>query len=124
MSLKHTIDKSQRLIVTVAEGLVGFEDIWDHQKSLLADPEFDATFDQLIDMTPTTRLELSAGQARTLASRAVVSPHNRRAFVAAKPYIFGLGRMMEVYHEGIAQTYVFDSLDDALSWLGRSLPVG
>ena len=124
MSVKYSIDKSQHLIVTVAEGVVQFEDVRDHQNRLLADPDFDATFDQLIDVTPNTRLELSADQARILASRAVVSPDSRRAFVAAEPYIFGLGRMMEVYHEGLAQVHVFDSLDEALNWLGRSLSGG
>ena len=124
MSVKYSIDKSQRLIVTVGEGVVRFEDVRDHQNRLLADLDFDPTFDQLIDMTPTTRLDLSADQARTIASRAVLSPDSRRAIVAAKPYIFGLGRMMEVYHEGLAQAHVFDSMDEALNWLGRSLPVG
>ena len=123
MSLKYSMDKSQRLIVTVVERVVRFGDIRDHQNRLLADSDFDATFDQLIDMTPITRFELSADQARTLATRAVVSPDSRRAFVATQPHVFGLGRMMEVYHEDLGQAHVFDSMDEALNWLGRSLPV-
>jgi hypothetical protein len=124
MSVRYSIDKSQRLIVTVAEGIVRFGDSRDHQNRLVADPDFDPTFDQLIDMTSTTRFELSADQARTLATRAVVSPDSRRAFIAAKPYIFGLGRMMEAYHEGLAHAHVFYSLNEALNWLESSIPVG
>jgi hypothetical protein len=124
VSVKYSIDKSQRLIVTVAEGVVGFEDIRDHQNRLQADPDFDATFDQLIYMSPNTRFELSSDQAMTLASRAVVSPESRRAYVGASPYIFGMGRMMEFYHVTLAKTKVFHSLEEALNWLGRTLPVG
>jgi hypothetical protein len=29
-----------------------------------------------------------------------------------------------IYHEGRAEVHVFNSLDEALNWLGKSLPVG
>ena len=94
----YVIDKQRRLISTITEGRVGFSDIRNHQDRLLADPDFDASFDQLIDTTRATKFDLSADEARILAERRIVSPESRRAFVAVKPHIFGLGRMMEVYH--------------------------
>jgi len=124
MSVKYSIDQSQRLIVSVGEGIVGFGDIQDHQNRLLADPDFDPAFDQLIDASRVTSLVLTTDEVKTIASRRVFSPGSLRAFVAVRPYIFGLGRMMEVYHEDIGQVHIFDSMDEALSWLGRSLPVG
>jgi hypothetical protein len=123
MSVKYAIDKSQRLIVSVAEGDVGFDDIRDHQNRLVADPDFDRTFDQLLDATRVARFELSADQARILASRPIVSGNSRRAIVANQPHIFGLGRMMEVYHESLAPVQVFYSMEEALNWLARGLPV-
>ena len=123
MSLKYSIDKSQRLIVTVVEGVVRFGDIRDHQNRLLADPDFDATFDQLLDGTRVTRCELSTDQVRTLATRQILSRDSLRAFVATQPHVFGLGRMMEVYHEDLGQLHVFYSMEEALNWLGRSLSV-
>ena len=98
-----------------------FLDVRDHQDRLLADPDFDPSFDQLIDTTPAGEFNISAEQARSLAGRRIVSPKSRRAFVAVKPHIFGLGRMMEIYHEdlGYAEVEVFYSMDEALKWLER-----
>ena len=98
-----------------------FDDVRDHQDRLLVDPDFDASFDQLIDTTPVTEFDISADEARILASRRIVSPESRRAFVATKPHIFGLGRMMEIYHEnlGYAHVHVFYSMDEAWKWLER-----
>jgi hypothetical protein len=117
----YVVDRQRRLISTMAEGCVVFGDIRDHQDRLLADPHFDPTFDQLIDTIPAKEFNISADEARILASRRIVSPESRRAFVATKPHIFGLGRMMEIYHEGLAyaDVEVFHSMDEALKWLER-----
>jgi hypothetical protein len=121
MSVRYTIDRPRRLILTIAEGHVTFEDIRSHQNRLLADPGFDATFDQLIDATTASQFEISSDEARLLAQRRVVSAESRRAFVATEPHIFGLGRMMEIYHTDLkyAHVYVFNSVDEALKWLNR-----
>jgi hypothetical protein len=121
MRVRYSIDKQRRLIVTNAEGSVMFDDIRGHQDRLLADPDFDASFDQLIDTTPATKFEISADEAKILAQRRIVSPESRRAFVATAPHIYGLGRMMEVYHEDLeyADVHVFYSMEEALKWLGR-----
>ena len=98
-----------------------FDDVRGHQDRLLADPDFDPSFDQLIDGTAATKFEISADEARTLAKRRILSPKSRRAFVATEPHIFGLGRMMEIYREGLeyADFEVFYSMDEALNWLER-----
>jgi hypothetical protein len=123
MSVRYSIDKSQRLIISVAEGAVRFDDCLNHQNRLVGDSDFDPTFDQLIDVTRVASFELSAHQARSLASCPIVSAASRRALVASQPHIFGLGRMMEVYHESLAQVHIFYSMEEALNWLGRGLPV-
>ena len=98
-----------------------FDDAKAHQDRLLVDPDFDASFDQLIDATTATRFDISAHEARILAERRIVSRESRRAFVATEPHIFGLGRMMEIYHEHLGNAQVFDSMDEALKWLGREV---
>src|SRR5215831_5832518 len=117
-NVQYTIDKEQGLIITTAEGNVKFEDIKSHQDRLLADPDFDENFDQLIDTTATTKINLSVREAKDLAERRIVSPDSRRAFVAIEPHIFGLGRMMEAYHHPLSETQVFRSLREALEWIG------
>jgi hypothetical protein len=121
-TVHYRIDKKLRLILTVADGHVRFADIKAHQARLLADPDFDPTFDQVIDTTPCKEFELSAEEARILSSRPIVAPESKRAFVAAHPYVYGLGRMMEIYHDnvfGLAHVEVFTKMGDALKWLGR-----
>ena len=117
----YALDRQRRLISTIAEGSIVFGDIRDHQDRLLADPDFDPTFDQLIYTIPAIEFVISAEEAKILASRRIVSPESRRAFVAIKPHIIGLGRMMEIYHEGLgyADVEVFDSIDEAMKWLER-----
>ena len=126
LKVRYSIDKHRRLIVTTAEGCVMFDDVRGHQDRLLVDPDFDVGFDQLIDTTAVTRFDISADEARILAERRIVSPESRRAFVATAPHIFGLGRMMEIYHERLeyADVEVFDSMDEALKWLERPARTG
>jgi hypothetical protein len=121
MTIRSSIDEQRRLVLTKAEGCVTFDDMRGHQDRLLADPEFDASFDQLIDATNVTRLDISADEVRTFAHRHVFSPKSRRALVAAKPVVFGLGRMAEIYREdeGDTEVEVFYSVEEALKWLGR-----
>jgi len=122
----YVIEKERRLISTIGDGRIRFKDVRDHQDRLLADPDFDASFDQLIDTIPVVEFDLSEDEAITLARRRIVSPESRRAFVAVKPHIVGLGHMMKVYHEdeGHAHVAVFYSLGDAMKWLERGQRAG
>ena len=119
MPVRSSIDKQRRLILTEVVGCVKFHDVRAHQDRLIADPDFDPTFDQLIDTTPATMVDLTPTEAKLLAQRRIVSPESRRALVANTPYIYGLGRMMEVYHAILeyACVKVFHSVDEALKWL-------
>jgi hypothetical protein len=119
MNVRYSIDKQRRLILTTAEDSVMFDDIRGHQDRLLADPDFDASFNQLIDTTAVMKLDISPDEARILAGRRIVPPESRHAFVATKPRVFGLGRMMEIYHEPLGYVQVFHSMDEALKWLDR-----
>ena len=119
MKVNYSIDKHRRLIVTTAEGSVMFDDIKGHQDRLLVDLDFDASFDQLIDTTTATRFDISAQEARILAERRIVSRQSRRAFIARKPHIFALGRMMAIYHERLGNAQVFYSMYEAWKWLER-----
>jgi hypothetical protein len=53
--------------------------------------------------------------------RRIFSPESRRAVVVTEPHVFGLSRMMEIYHEdeGHSEVQVFYSMDEALKWLRR-----
>jgi hypothetical protein len=115
---RYVIDKKHRLVLTVGEGSVTFDEIRNHQDQLLRDPDFDAAFNQLIDVTTATRFDISGDEAREIARRKIVSSSSSRAFVASQPAIFGFGRLMEAHAEEHAQIHVFHDRDSALKWLG------
>src|SRR5215472_2390701 len=120
MTIRSSIDKQRRLVLTKIEGCLTFDEARRHQDRLLADSEFDPSFNQLIDATSVTKVDLSADEARTIAQRHIFSPKSRRAIVSAKPVVFGIARMGEIYHEDAAHTEVevFYSMEEALKWLG------
>jgi len=118
MPIRYVIHKERRLVLTVAEGSVTFNEVKGHYDQLLRDPDFDASFDQLADYTTATSLDMSADAVRLLAQRSVFSRDSRRAFVATRPALYGMGRVMEAHHQGRSQVRIFYSRDEALKWLG------
>jgi len=122
MPLRYVIDKERRLVISTARDRVTFAEIKAHQDELLQDSEFDPEFNQLIDTTAVTVLDVSVEEAKTVARRKMFSRTSRRAFLAVSPAVFGMGRLMEVYHHQQAQIYVFYDLPSALKWLGLEGP--
>jgi hypothetical protein len=118
LPVRYVIDKEHRLVLTVGEGSVTFVEIRNHQDRLLNDPDFDAAFNQLIDVTTATRFDMSVDEAREIARRKIMSSISRRAFVASQVAIYGFGRLMEAHAEQHAEIHVFHDRDSALKWLG------
>jgi len=121
MPCRYVIDKERRLVISTGWDQVTFEEMKAHQDQLALDPEFNSEFNQLVDGTAVTTLDLSIDDIRTLTTRSLFSPTSRRAFVATQPAIYGMGRMLGAYAEmsKIPQTAtVFYDLPSALQWLG------
>jgi hypothetical protein len=119
MSIRNVINKEKRLILTTGEGIITFADMRASQEEILADPNYNPAFNQLIDGRKVTQVSLTEEQAWILARRCMVSKTSRRAVVASSPAIFGVGRLMEVHHEfstGV-QVEVFGDLAAAMQWL-------
>ena len=110
-----------RLVVTTGRGVLTFAEARNQQNALQADPAFDPTFDQLLDMTGVTEFALSPAEAKSMAAPTLFSPASRRAYVGSSPVVFGMGRLMEAHHAQQASgsiTHVFGDLPSALAWLG------
>jgi hypothetical protein len=123
---RYVIDKERRLIVSTGWDRLTFAEAKAHDDQLFSDPDFNPEFNQLIDATAVTVMDMSIDEAKSLARRAIVSRTSRRAFVATNPAIFGMGRLVGT-HDEIAreqeQAGVFRDLYSALKWLGlESLP--
>jgi len=117
---EYSIDRANRLVLTKIRGEVTVEDSLAHQKRLMADPEFDPDFDQLIDSSGALSWPIAAAEARILAQRKVFSTDSCRAFVATRPALFGLARLMKSTHEastGAKLAEVFSDKGSALEWI-------
>ena len=121
MPCRYVIDKERRLVVSTGWDRLTFAEAKAHDDQLLSDPDFSPEFNQLIDARAVTVLDMSINEAKILARRAIVSLTSRRAFVAADPTIFGMGRLLATHDEIVRdrdEAGVFHDLNSALKWLG------
>lgn len=119
--MRYAIYKERRLVVTTGWERVTFEEIRAHQEQVLSDPDFSSDFDQLVDGTRATALDISASEAQIVVGRRIFSPSARRALVAPAAAVYGMGRLLETYNEmsvAPSQIRVFYDLSSALKWLG------
>jgi hypothetical protein len=117
MPVRHVIDLKHHLVITVGEGPVTIDEIKAHRDRLLCNPDFDPSFNELIDLTTMTKAEMSVNDLMDLARSSIFSPASQRAIVAVKPEVFGMGRVYEAVHAERSQIRVFYDRNEALTWL-------
>ncbi len=115
----YKIDRERRVVMTTFSGVLTFVDAMGHQEKLRNDPEFDASYSQLFDVTHVTEVQLSADDVRRLAHANVFSAGSRRAILVDSDLKFGFARMFEVLRNTMGEKgiRVFRKLDDALEWV-------
>lgn len=126
MPFRYVVYAKQRLVISTGSDLVTWEEIRKRQDQIKTDPEFKPEFNQLVDLRTVTGFDMTSGQTSALARRMIFSASSKRAFVAANPAVFGMGRMWEIFTEmsdNPSQIRVFYDLPSALKWLNlESLP--
>jgi hypothetical protein len=126
MPFGYVVYREHRLVISTGSDLVTWEEIKARQDQTQTDPDFNPEFDQIVDLRPVTGFNMTSDHARLLARRIIFSAKSKRAFVAASPGVFGVGRMWEIFTEmsdNQSQIRVFYDLPSALKWLGlESLP--
>ena len=121
MPCRYSIDIPQELIVTTAWDRVTYAEIKAHHDKMVNDPDFDPGFNQLLDFTAVTSLQLSGEEAKKIASRKLLSTSSRRALLASSLPVLGVARLMQTYAErveGRDTISVFHDRMSALKWLG------
>jgi hypothetical protein len=108
----------RKLVISQAWGAVTDEDVREHHKALCADPLFDPTYRQLVDMTGITEDRVHLTTKQQESQNQVFAPGVRRAWVASQDYTFGMARMYAVAAESKGQNIgVFRARSDAEEWL-------
>ena len=123
MSAEYKIDKSQRMVFSVAYGILTDLDINSHQEKLRDDPDFDPGFSQLVDCTDVTKADdLSTDGIYELARRHLFGAESKRAFVAPKKLLYGLFRMFQILTNDYPdELVVFEDLTKARKFLNLEL---
>lgn len=120
MPIGYVIAKERRLVVTTASGRVTAREFQAYHNGLLNDPDFKPEFNQLVDGTAITLLDLTLEEARTITERKVFSPSSRRAFVAISADAIGITRMAQDHLAKLktaSQIRLFPDLASAMTWL-------
>jgi hypothetical protein len=119
MPATYSIDIERKLVISRAWGPITDDDVREHARILRADPLFDPTYRQLVDMTGITE-DLVHTNAKQEASHGQIFARGvRRAWVASADYTFGMARMYAVAAEQQGQTIrVFRARQEAEEWLG------
>ena len=123
MPASYSIDREQQAIFSRASGTLTDEELRDHQRRVLADPDFDPRLRQLWDLRQVSAAEVSTATLRDLAAATSYAPDTKRAVVAPRDVIYGLARMFQTLHEHAGEDFrVFRSVEEARDWL--ELPPG
>ncbi|MGC1413871.1 MAG: hypothetical protein WA817_01200 [Candidatus Acidiferrum sp.] len=119
MPVFYKIDRERRLVMSSGTGTFNKEDALSHQNRLLADPDFDPNYSQLLDFTHVAKIDLTAADVKLLAVRNIFSPESRRAILVPNDLAFGFGRMYEILREAAGERgiRIFRSLEEALEWV-------
>ena len=120
MPLSYVIDKQRRLVTSTASAVVTYSDLTAHQSRLKNDPDFDPTFDQLVDGTAVTQIDLTTDNVRAIARQRLFAAGSRQAFATSSEFAYGMARMFELYRDSAGTgrlVRVFNGLEAAQEWL-------
>jgi hypothetical protein len=128
--IRFRTDAERGVRIATFYGSVDDAELLGAYRAQLADLDYDASLDDLVDLRAVQRLDLGGAALRELMamfSRVDSLGYTTRlAIVAPHDLGYGLGRMYEMMRTGAPEEVgVFRDVDDALAWLGtevRDLP--
>jgi hypothetical protein len=123
MPLHFTISKRDRLVETVGEGRIDFPAITQYQGRLVVHPDFDPSFDQIVDFTAVGEIALSTEEIQQWAVRKIFTRSARRVGITSDGLHRGIFCMFRAYHHifGAEEAmHLARTRAEALAWLSRS----
>ena len=116
MPWSYRIDNKLKTVFSNGTGVATDDDIRGHSEALQNDPEFDRTYNQLIDLSGVTNFELSLATIQAVAWNRIFGETSRRAIVAPQDVAFGSARVFQA-HNAPDTVMVFRDMDKARRWL-------
>jgi hypothetical protein len=118
MAAQFVIDELNRVVFSYACGTLTYFDCTDHMDRLTSDRRFNPDFNQIIDFTDITHIELTVEQIHELSKRNIFGAKSRRAYLVASDLLYGLSRMFATLREteGEPGIIAFRDLPSAIIW--------
>jgi hypothetical protein len=122
MSAQFELIKSQRLVILTLEGSVNLAELESTGVLILAHPDFEPNFSQIIDCTRLGGVNFSVDTIRRISrDEKTFSPTAMRIIVAPQDHIYGLARMAQVFAERtIPNMVVVRTMDEAREALNKA----
>ena len=120
MPAKYRIDKSLGVVFTTVRGVLTGQDVLTHGQRLLDDPDFDPSYDHLIDLRDVIEIGISPHEMESITiHKHIFSQKSRRAIVAETDFKFAMSRMYEILSNiESGPIEVFRDMAEARRWLG------
>ena len=98
--MELTVEVDQRVIVCTFTGEVDDADVLSIRALIAAHPDFDPSFSEILDFSGVSSVSLSTGAIEVVSRRESAFDRNSMHIVVAPhDFIFGLGRMAQVFSE-------------------------
>lgn len=117
MPAQYRIDVGRRLVLTTFTGILTLEEMTEHIAQLRRDPDFQAVFSELVDLTKASEVQLGYSDFQHLAGLDPFSANANRAFVVPREgVILGVTRMFQIVRDN-PKIQIFHTMQDAADWL-------
>ena len=113
--MRYQIDEAKAMVVTTITGKITPSEASAHARMLKADPVFDPSFGELVDLSEADVTELGYASLSQLKDEDPFSPASPRAIIAPSPVSYGISRMYEGIRGG--NLAVFRTRQEAIKWL-------
>lgn len=124
MPASYRIDVARRLVLSRAWGVFTAQDLFEHYTALAADPAFDPSFSQLVDLREVEWVGMEREDIRRHALERLFGDRARRALVVSSDLHYELARVYGAFAQYASQkVHVFRDMHDAEHWLGIEVPV-
>src|SRR5262249_43958168 len=119
MPVVYQIYSIRRIVYVRGFGVVTDEELLGHNRELKTDPDFDPTFNQLLDFTEAVDMKIRTETIRRITRSRISNFSSRREIVVDTTLQYGLSRMFQNLRlpedENIR---VFFDIVEARKWLG------
>lgn len=116
-TVQNVVDSERHLVIVTFGRRLTLQDIQQYTQRLLANPSFEASFSEIVDLTQVEEVDLQASEFLKLADK--VDPFSekaKRAFVVRNSVQNHAARMHKVLGTG-RRIEIFRSMEEAEQWI-------